>query len=235
LESGRERSEIERLVVAHFGDPRQIADGFSQVYRHERWALRALAFALSVLGLAGSLLGAILAAQTGLALAFGRPILNIVASRHTVIEALDILASVVVYLATVSLESLFRSQPFLKAAAIVSLTALMLSALFAVGRLNPAILVFGLINAMFCRSLQVLLVSSVARMGATAICFPLVGILLSLQRSPISHSGMFVTCVSWLLIGVGYQLMAHLAARFDSAVLNGLQRLQWEFPIGGIK
>jgi hypothetical protein len=41
-ESGRDQSEIEKLIIAHFGDPDQIAKGFFWVYRHERWRLHAL-------------------------------------------------------------------------------------------------------------------------------------------------------------------------------------------------
>ena len=53
----------------------------------------ALTFTPRQVLLASSLLGAILTAQAGLAFGFGRPIIKVLASRHTVIEALDILAT----------------------------------------------------------------------------------------------------------------------------------------------
>src|SRR5580704_417557 len=84
-EAGRNRGEIEQLVLANFGDPAQIARGFAWVYRHERRRLRAFAYTLSTILLAGSLLMVILAAQAGLALGFGTPIMKVVMSRHTVI------------------------------------------------------------------------------------------------------------------------------------------------------
>ena len=39
-EAGRDQDEIEKLVLANFGDPGQIAQGFAWVYRHERRRLR---------------------------------------------------------------------------------------------------------------------------------------------------------------------------------------------------
>ena len=93
-EAGRDQDEIEKLVLANFGDPNQIAKGFAWVYRHERRRLRALAYMLSTVLLASCLSAAILAMQAGLAFGFGAPIMKVFASRHTVIEVLDILASV---------------------------------------------------------------------------------------------------------------------------------------------
>src|SRR5712691_7258942 len=54
-EAGREDDEIERLVLANFGDPGQIARGFAWVYRHERRMLRILVFVLSTVVLASLL------------------------------------------------------------------------------------------------------------------------------------------------------------------------------------
>jgi len=234
-ESCRDQSEIEKLVIANFGDPDQIANGFSWVYRHERQRLRALAFTLSSVLLASSLFGAILAAQTGLAFGFGTPIMKVLASRHTVIEALDILASVVAYLGMISLENLFKTQPFRKAAALLTLIDTILIASCAAAGLHPTFLIFGLVNGIFSRAVQLFVTRKVARVGAVVVCFPLAGLVLALLRSPVSQVALLATCVSWLVMGIGYQLMAHLAARVDAALLNGLQRIQVEFPKGGIK
>src|SRR5216684_3478912 len=84
-EAGRDPDEIEKLVLANFGDPDQIAQGFAWVYRHERRRLRAFAYTASTVLLASSLLAAILATQAGLAFGFGTPIMLV--SRHTLIEA----------------------------------------------------------------------------------------------------------------------------------------------------
>jgi hypothetical protein len=233
-ESGRDQSEIERLVIANFGDPEQIANGFSWVYRHERRRLRALAFTLSTVLLASSLFGAILVAQTGLALGFGTPIVKVLASRHTVIEALDILASVAAYLSMISLETLFKTQSFRKAAALFTLIDAILIASCAAAGLHPAFLIFGLVNGIFCRAVQLFVTRKAARVCAV-VCFPLAGVVLALLRSPISQVVLVVTCLSWLAMGIGYQLMAHLAARVDTALLNGLQQIQVELPKGETK
>jgi len=47
---------------------------------------------------------------------------------------------------------------------------------------------------------------------------------LALLRSPVSQVAAAATCASWLAMGAGYQLMTHLAARVDAALLNGLQQ-----------
>jgi hypothetical protein len=234
-ESGRDQGEIEKLVIANFGDPDQIANGFSWVYRHERRKLRALAFALSTVLLASSLFGAILAAQTGLAFGFGTPIMKVLASRHTVIEALDILASVAAYLGMISLENIFKTQAFRKAEALLTLIDAILFASCAAAGLHPTFLIFGLVNGIFCRAVQLFVTRTAARIGAVVVCFPLTGLVFALLRAPISQVAAVATCVSWLAMGIGYQLMAHLAARVDAALLNGLQRIQMEFPKGEIK
>jgi hypothetical protein len=225
-ESGRDQSEIEKLVIANFGDPDQIGKGFSWVYRHERRRLRALAFTLATVLLASSLFGAILAAQTGLAFGFGTPIMKVFASRHTVIEALDILASVAAYLGMISLESLFKTQPFPKAATLLTLIDTIFIASCAAAGLHPTFLIFGLVNGIFSRAVQLFVTQRVARVGAVVVCFPLVGLVSALLRSPVSQVALVATCVSWLAMGIGYQLMAHLAGRVDAALLNCLQRIK---------
>ncbi|HTW67846.1 MAG TPA: hypothetical protein VME17_24700 [Bryobacteraceae bacterium] len=234
-ESGHDQTEIEKLVIAHFGDPGQIANGFSWVYRHERRRLRGLAFTLSTLLLASSLLGAILAAQSGLAFGFGTPVMKVLASKHTVIEALDILASVAAYLGMISLEGRFQTQRFRKAAALLTLIGAILIASCVAAGWHPTFLIFGLVNGIFSRAVQLFGTRKIARAGAAVICFPLAGVVLALLRSPVSPVALVATFLSWLAMGMGYQLMAHLAAGVDAALLNGLQRIQIEFPKGEIK
>lgn len=224
-EAGRDQDEIEKLALANFGDPRQIAEGFAWVYRHERRTLRALAYTLSTVLLAGCLLAAILALQAGLAFGFGTPIMRVLASKHTVIEALDILASVAAYLGLISLENLFESHRFQKAAFLLTviLTVLMVSC--TVAGLHITFLFYGLLNGVFFRAVQLFVTSKVARVGIVMVCFPLAGLVSALLRSPVSPVAIEVTCASWLAMGAGYQLMAHLAARVDTALLNALQRI----------
>ena len=224
------QDEIEKLVLANFGDPRQIAQGFAWVYRHERRRLRAFAFALSTVLLASSLLAAILAMQAGLAFGFGTPIMKVLASRHTVIEALDILASVAVYLGVISLESLFESHRFQKAALLLTAIVAVLMVSCAAAGLHAAFLFYGLVTGVFFRAVQLFVTARRSRVPASSlVCFPLAGLVLALQRSPVSQLSSPPTCASWLAMGAGYQLMTHLAARVDAALLNGLQRIQADY------
>jgi hypothetical protein len=230
-EAGRDaneidQAEIEKLVLANFGDPGQIAQGFAWVYRHERRRLRVVAYTLSTLLLASCLLAAILAMQAGLAFGFGTPIMKVLASRHTVIEALDILASVAAYLGVISLETVFESHRFQKAALLLTaiLTVLMVSC--AAAGWHTSFLFFGLVNGVFFRAIQLFVTPKFARVGIVVVCFPLAGLVFALLRSPVSQVDAAATCASWLAMGAGYQLMTHLAGRVDAALLNGLQRIQ---------
>ncbi len=225
-EAGRDQNEIEKLVLASFGDPNQIAQGFAWVYRHERRRLQIFAYTLSTLFLASSLLAAILAMQAGLAAGFGRPIIKVLASRHTVIEALDILASVAVFLGLTSLENLFESRQFQKAAFLLTAILAIPAVSCAAAGLPTAFLLFGLVNGVFFRAVQLFVTPVVARVGIVVVCFPLAGLVLALLRSPVSQVALATTCASWLVMGAGYQLMTHLAARVDAALRNSLERIQ---------
>jgi hypothetical protein len=225
-EAGCGQDEIEQLVLANFGDPGQIAHGFAWVYRHERRRLRVFAHVLSTVLLATSLLAAILAIQASLALGFGTPIIKVLVSRHTVIEALDILASVAAYLGLTSLENFFESHRFQKAAVLLMAILTIPIVSCAVAGLHTSFLLFGFVNGVFSRAVQLLGTRKAARLGIVVVCFPLAGIVLALLRSPVSQVALATTCVSWLGMGIGYQLMTDLAARVDAALLNGLQRIQ---------
>jgi hypothetical protein len=224
LDDGHDQNEIEKLVLANFGDPGQIGQGFAWVYRHERRSLRALAFTLSTVLLASCLLAAILAMQVGLAFGFGTPIMKVLLSRHTMIEALDILASVAAYLGMTSLEHLFKCHQFQKSALLITLIDAVLIVACAAAGLRTNALFFGLVNGLFFRALQSFVTPKVARLGIVVVIFPLAGLALALLQLPPSHVTLTATCASWLAMGIGYQLMTYLAARVDAALLNGLLR-----------
>jgi hypothetical protein len=225
-DAGRGQDEIEKLVLAHFGEPGQIAEGFAWVYRHERRRLRAVAYTLSTLLLASCLSAAILAMQAGLAFGFGTPIIKVLASRHTMIEVLDILASVAAYLGVISLEKLFARHRFPTAALSLAVIDGVLIMGCAAAGVRTAFLLFGLVNGVFFRAVQLFVTPKIARAGVVVVCFPLAGLLLALQRSPVSRIALAATCASWVVMGVGYLFMAQFAARVDSALMNSLQRIQ---------
>jgi hypothetical protein len=207
-DSGRSEAEIEKLVLDHFGDPEQIARSFAWVYRQERRRLRACAFALWTVALAGLLLVAALALQAGLAMAFGTSMVKVLASRHTAIEALDVLSSVAVYLGIGFLEGMFISRKFGKAAAVIAIVVA-----FATAALPGDYLIYGLVNGIFLRVVRQLVVSRTARAGIVAICFPLAGLALAWQRAPVTGMGAAQTCASWLVMGAGYLAMTGVAGR----------------------
>jgi predicted cation transporter len=150
----------------------------------------------------------------------------VLAGRHTVIEALDILASVAAYLGVTSLENLFKSRQFQKAAFLLTVICAILTVGCAAAGLHTTFLFYGLVNAVFFRAIQLFVNPKVARVGIVVVCFPLAGLAFALLRSPVSQVALAATCASWLVMGAGYQLMTHLAARVDAALLNGLQRIQ---------
>jgi hypothetical protein len=225
-EVGHDDAEIERLVLANFGDPGQIARGFAWVYRRERRVLGVFVFVLSTVALASSLSAAILAMQAGVSFAFGTPILHVLASRHTVIEALDILSSVAAYLGCISLERLFESQRLLKAAGLLTLILTVSIGGCTAADVHPAFLIFGFVNGVLFRAMQVFITRRMARIGIVVACFAVAGLVSSKLWSPVLHYASARNCASWLVMGAGYQLMTDLAARVDAALVNALQRIR---------
>jgi hypothetical protein len=221
-DAGFDQSEIERLLLANFGDPGQIAGGFSWVYRHERRRTQLFAYALSTVLIASLLLPGILAVQAGLAFSFGTPITKILASRHTLVEALDMLTSVAVYLGLTSIENLFGSQPFLRAVALLAVILTILNLACAAAGWHTTFLMYGLVSGVFLRAVQIFITPRLARIGIVVVCFPLAGLVSALLRAPVSHMTLAATWSSWLVMGAGYQLMTHFAGRVDQALVNGL-------------
>lgn len=223
--AGRHEDEIKQLVLASFGEPEQIAQGFSWVYRHEWRTLRALAFTLSAALLASSLLALALATQAGLAFGLGRPVLKALVSPHTVIEALDIVAGVTAYLGVTWLESMLRSHRLHKATALLTaiLATLLLS--WAAAEWHLALPLFGFATGLFFGALQLFVAPSLVRVAIVVVCFPLLALVWAQLRASLPHSALTAIYTSWLVLGIGYQVMTHLAARLDAALMSGLERL----------
>ena len=125
-----------------------------------------------------------------------------------------------------SLENLFESHRFQKAAFLLTvILAILMVACVAAG-LHVGFLFYGLVNGVFFRALQLFVTPKAARLGIVMVCFALAGLVSALLRSPVSQVAVAATCASWLVMGAGYQLMTDLAARVDRALLNGLERMQ---------
>jgi len=224
-EAGQTDDEIAKLLLARFGDPAQIAEGFAWVYRRERAMLRISVFVLSTLAVASSLLPAMLALQAGVAVGFGIPVLHVLASRHTAIETLDVVFTVTAYTGFVALEKLFDRNHFLKALASLALAFAVVAGTCVIANLRATFLVFGFMNGVFFRAIQVFMKSRMARTGIVLAGFALFG-LISFEVMPSRFQyALAASCASWLVMGAGYRLMADLAARVDAALSNGLQRI----------
>src|SRR4029077_3946746 len=103
--------------------------------------------------------------QAGLAFGFGTPIMKVLASRHTVIEALDILASLAVYMGVTSLENVFESYQFQKAAFLLTVILSVLMVACAAAGLHISFLFFGLVNGVFFRAVQRFVNPKIARVA----------------------------------------------------------------------
>jgi hypothetical protein len=125
-----------------------------------------------------------------------------------------------------SLENVFEGHRFQKAAFLLTVILTILMVSCAAAGLHTTFLLYGLVNGVFCRAVQLFVTPKVARVGIVVVCFSLAGLVSALLGSPVSQVGLAATCASWLAMGAGYQLMTHLAARVDAALLNGLQRIQ---------
>ena len=180
-QAGHEEREIETLLMARFGDPRQISEGFARVYRHERRRFLISAYALSTALLASSLLLGILAIQTGLAYGLGTSTLKMLASSHTWIQALDICARVAVYIGLTSLEGPFgRRRAALLLVGVVAALALSCSAI----GLHITFLLYGLITGVFFRAVRLFVPWEVARVSIVLVCFALTGFGFAQLRAP---------------------------------------------------
>jgi hypothetical protein len=210
-------------ALASFGDPEQIAREFACVYRRDWTVLRVWAFLLSIVTIASLVSATTLAAQAGIAIGFGVPLAKILASRHTVIQILDIVSTVAAYLGLISLEKLFRRHRLQNAIALLAPTVAVLTALSAAAGAPVRFLVFGFVNAVFFRATQVLIKNRGARFAFTVACFALAGLVsVQLQTGTFTRA-IAVNCASWLVMGTGYQLMAKVAARVEAALFGGLQ------------
>jgi hypothetical protein len=215
LAAGRSEEETQRLVVASFGDPREIAKQFAWVYRRERTILRIFVFLVATVAMATSIAAMVMTLKAGIAIGSGVPLIRMFSARHTMIETINILSSAAAYLGLISLEHIFEHRRFAKAAACLSLLFAIVMAAFSLSGAPWGFLLFGLVCAVFLRTVQVFLKNQAARIGVVVACFGLIGL--------ITFRPLYVA--SWLVTGLGYQTMTYLAARVDRALFNGLQQL----------
>jgi len=223
--AGHTDDEIERIVLANFGDPRQIGLNFAWVYKRERAILRLSVFGLCNQAVASLISAAILAMQAGAAIGFGVPPLKVLGTRHTLIEAVDILTTVAAYVGFLSLENLFDRRGFQKAIALLSLIFAILTCGSALAGIRPLFLILGFANAIFLRTVQEFLGSWTARLSAVLAYFGLFGVIFLWVQSPGYRYSIAASLASWLIMGAGYQLMTGFAARIDRELFSRLQQL----------
>jgi hypothetical protein len=216
-DAGHAEEEIERMVLSSFGDPHQMGCNFAWVYRRERAVLCLSVLGLSTLAIAILVAAGVLAVQAGVAAGFGIPFPKTLGSRHTIIESFDILATVAAYVGILSIERLFQRHRIPKAMATLSLIFAALFGVCAAAGMRAPFLVFGCTSAIFLRTVQTIWNGQAARLVTVATCFGLFGVWLS-TRWPGFPSSAGVTCASWLVMGIGYQLMTGLAVRADRRI-----------------
>ena len=209
-QSGRGEEEIERGLREQFGDPRQIARQFAWVYRRERASLHLGGFLISTALVSVVISAAAISMQAGVRFGLGAPMAG---TRHTAIEALDILASAAAYLGLLAL-----GRFFLRPLAVLAVVAGALSAGFAATGLPPQFILFGFANGALLRGIQLTVRHPALRLGAALACFAALGAVFFHPSS----SALAATAASWLVMGLAYHLMTYIAARVDRAVLGRL-------------
>jgi hypothetical protein len=223
--AGRGDEEIAKMAVANFGDPTQIAETFAWVYRRERAVACACVFVLSSLAVSSMMLSWVVAVQAGIAFGIGTPVLKVLAGRHTAIEALDILFSVITYAGLVAVERLFERNRSLKALGLLAVAFAVLMGICVTLDFHAPFLVFGVVNGAFFRTIQVFIKSGLARTGIVVAGIALVG-FISFESMPFRYQyAVAVTCVSWLVMGAAYRQMPDAVARMDAALDRCLERI----------
>jgi hypothetical protein len=206
-EAGYGEDEIERMAIASFGDPLEVARNFGWVYRQERAMLRFRVFGLSTAAVAILIAAGTLAVQAGVAAGFGVPF----SVRHTRIEVFDILATVAVYVGMISVERAFPSwRTWQMMIACVAGASVGLA-------LHAPFLTIGFAGAAFLRMLR----GRALRWAAAPLGFGAVGILfwMRLQGAYPLAAGV----ASWMVTGAAYQAMTSLAARVDRELWTKLE------------
>lgn len=222
-EAGRSEADIERMVLAAFGDPHEIARLFAWVYRRERAILRISVFLLSTLAGGGLISAVALALQTSWAIGSGVPIPRAVGGRHLTFELLYIFSTATAYMGLVSLEQLFERGRLKKAVFLLALLFTVVGAAFAAFNAHPESLAIGFASGVSLRAIQVFIKPRRARIGAAIGFFALFGIASACGQSGLTTNAIGAITV-WSAIGICCHLMTHLAARVDRALLNGLQQ-----------
>lgn len=215
---GLSEAEIERLIVARFGDPREMGRNFAWVYRADRAAFRAAAFALCTPIVAALIAAGTLGVQAAIAAGFGQS-LN---ERHSIIELLDILATVAAYNGLLALEELFATRGPLKAAAALTTIATVAAGLCTAMNVRPAFVFFGLANALFLRGVRAAIGAPGFRFAAVSAGFAIFALMLTqIEHLPHVAASMLV---SWTAMGAGYQLMTGLAERISRVLLHRIEQ-----------
>jgi hypothetical protein len=222
-QSGHLDSEIQAMILAHFGDPEQIARDFARVYRKERTILYTSAFLVSTLAAAGVIAAIVFMVQVTVVMGLGIPAPRIFETGHLTLEAGYLLATVAAYLGQVSLESLFERSRFEKALAILSAIFCVAGviAAFSVGHAGLLLLAFA--SGVVIRALQICCSGLVRRAIAVAVVFGVIGVVSAcLQPSEMSNT-LAVKVVMWVAIGLSCQFMTSLSLRVDRALLKGVR------------
>ena len=222
--AGHSDEEVQRMVLASFGDARPIGNNFAWVYRHDRALFQLSSFGICALGVGCVISAVILAIQSVAALGIGERVETVLASRHTIIEVLDILATAVAYVGFLSLENLFERYRFSKALSLLSLTFVIIAGGCFLAGIRAPYVFFGFGGAVFLRAVQRFVNSPTARWLAVPVCFALLPVVLFWMQPKAYPYFAAATVASWLIMGTCYQWMTVLAARLDRELSTRLQQ-----------
>ncbi|MGI8741403.1 MAG: hypothetical protein ACR2NN_02310 [Bryobacteraceae bacterium] len=215
--------EIQRLLLANFGDPQEIAQEFAWVYRRERAILRISVYLLSTLAAASLVSVVVLALQTSMAIGMGVPcVLDV---HHMTLETLYILFTVATYVGFISFERLFDRSRFQKTTASMVVIFAVLAAGFTITNTHAEIVLFGFLSGMLLRTIPVFFKNRASRIGAVLACFGLFGLVSACRQSPDLQNEGALKLAVWVAIGACCYPMTHLAARMHRVLLNGVQKV----------
>lgn len=216
--AGHSEAEMEQLIARHFGDTDLVAGQFAVVYRHERRLFLSLVFTATTIGLSALLMALVLCAQSALALGWRSSVINVIASRHTLIEALNVFSSVVIYSSFLFMEAVISPRQITRAAVGLIVGITMCAAAWIYAGLPYYFLAYGLANGVFCHLLQRLVKPWLTRVIIAAFCFMLAGLGFVTLRFNPTPAALAETGASWLVMGCAFQLMTYMALRIRLAL-----------------
>ena len=221
-EAGHSDQDIRRLLIANFGNPREIAEDFATVYRRERAIQRLSIFLLGTLTAASLISAVVLGLQAATAISLGIPVSRVFGGQHVKLETLYILCTVAAYVGVLCLEKAFDQFRMRKAMATAASICSVLCLIFSRVGVPPEMIAAAFVSGALLRTIQIILKGRLARLSAATAFFGLIGAVSACRQWPAIEPESVVRLVTWLAIGVCGYLMTSLSKRLDRALPTSL-------------